>query len=187
MTGGGCLQRMLSPTGHSPLLSLVTVVSSSTVFLPLCAQHTGLRPILPSGAPGKQVCSAEPNNSYVLVLRDSGELRASEAALRPQIPAQGSSPVFPVQKADSLHPDVQILCVTFNCLGIYVRVCPVAQLCLTLCDPMDCSLPGSSVHGIFQARILEWVAISSPRASSQPKYRTHISYFSCFDRWFPYH
>ena len=36
----------------------------------------------------------------------------------------------------------------------------VAQLCLTLCDPTDCSLPGSSVHGIFQARILEWVAIA---------------------------
>ena len=35
----------------------------------------------------------------------------------------------------------------------------VAQLCLTLCDPMDCSLPGSSVHGILQGRILEWVAI----------------------------
>ena len=35
----------------------------------------------------------------------------------------------------------------------------VAQSCLTLCDPMDCSLPGSSIHGIFQARILEWVAI----------------------------
>ena len=36
----------------------------------------------------------------------------------------------------------------------------VAQLCPTLCDPMDCSLPGSSIHGIFQARVLEWVAIS---------------------------
>ena len=36
----------------------------------------------------------------------------------------------------------------------------VAQLCLTLSDPMDCSLPGSSVHGIFQARVLEWVAIA---------------------------
>ena len=36
----------------------------------------------------------------------------------------------------------------------------VAQLCLTICDPMDCSLPGFSVHGIFQARVLEWVAIS---------------------------
>ena len=45
----------------------------------------------------------------------------------------------------------------------------VAQLCLNLCNPMDCSLPGSSVHGIFQARILEWVAISISRGSSQPR------------------
>ena len=89
---------MLSPTGHSPLLSSVPVESSSTVFLPLCAQHTGLGPILPSGAPGKQVCSAEPNSPCVLVLRGKGELRASEAALWPQIPAQGSSPGFPVRK-----------------------------------------------------------------------------------------
>ena len=43
----------------------------------------------------------------------------------------------------------------------------VAQLCLTLCDPVDCSPPGSSVHGIAQARILEWVAISFSRGSSQ--------------------
>ena len=43
------------------------------------------------------------------------------------------------------------------------------QSCCTLCDPMGCSLPGSSVHGIFQARILEWVAISSSRGSSQPR------------------
>ena len=42
----------------------------------------------------------------------------------------------------------------------------VAQLCPTLCDPMDCSLPGFCVHGIFQARVLEWVAISFSRGSS---------------------
>ena len=42
----------------------------------------------------------------------------------------------------------------------------VAQSCPTLCDPMDCSLPGSSVHGILQARILEWVAVSFSRGSS---------------------
>ena len=48
----------------------------------------------------------------------------------------------------------------------------VALSCLTLCDPMDCSLPGSSVHGIFQARILEWVAISFSRGSSQPRIET---------------
>ena len=43
----------------------------------------------------------------------------------------------------------------------------VAQLCLTLCNPMDCSLPGPSVHGILQARILEWIAIPFSRGSSQ--------------------
>ena len=53
------------------------------------------------------------------------------------------------------------------------------QLCLTLCDPMDCSPPGSSVHGILQARILEWVAISSSRGSSWPRDRTHASCSSC--------
>ena len=51
----------------------------------------------------------------------------------------------------------------------------VAQLCLTLWDPMYCSPPGSSVHGIFHARILEWVAISFSRGSSQPRNRTQVS------------
>ena len=45
----------------------------------------------------------------------------------------------------------------------------VTQLCQTLCDPMDCSLPGSSIQGILQARILEWVAISFSRRSSRPR------------------
>ena len=49
-----------------------------------------------------------------------------------------------------------------------------AQLWLTLCDPMDCSLPGSSVHGVFQARILEWVAISSPRGSFQQGWKLSL-------------
>ena len=44
------------------------------------------------------------------------------------------------------------------------------QSCLTLCDPTDCSPPGSSVHGIFQARILEWVAVPFSRGSSQPNH-----------------
>ena len=49
------------------------------------------------------------------------------------------------------------------------------QSCLTLCDPMDCSLPGSSTHRILQARILEWLAISSSRGSSRPRDRTWVS------------
>ena len=51
----------------------------------------------------------------------------------------------------------------------------VAQSCLTLCDPMNCSLLGSSVHGTLQARILEWVAISFSRGSSQPRDQTQVS------------
>ena len=51
----------------------------------------------------------------------------------------------------------------------------VAQSCLTLCDPMDSSAPGSAIHGIFQARILEWAAISFSRGSSQPRDRTWVS------------
>jgi len=54
-----------------------------------------------------------------------------------------------------------------------------AQPCPTLCDPMDCSPPGSSVHGILQARTLEWVAISSSRGSSQPREQTQVSCVSC--------
>ena len=50
-----------------------------------------------------------------------------------------------------------------------------AQPCPTLCDPMDCKPPGSSVHGILQARILEWVAISLSRGSSWPRDRTQDS------------
>ena len=53
--------------------------------------------------------------------------------------------------------------------------CSVAKLCPTLCNCMDCSLPGSSVHGIFQAIILEWVAILFSRGSSQLRDRTQVS------------
>ena len=63
----------------------------------------------------------------------------------------------------------------------------VAQSCPTLCVPMDCSPPGSSVHGIFQARILEWVAISSSRGSSQVRDQTCISCVSCVGRQILYH
>ena len=58
----------------------------------------------------------------------------------------------------------------------------VTQSCATLCDPMKGSLPGSSVHGILQVRILEWVAISLSRRSSQPRDWTRVSCIT--DRFF---
>ena len=61
----------------------------------------------------------------------------------------------------------------------------VAQSCPTLWDPMDCSLPGFFVHGIFQARVLEWVAISFSRGSSCPRDQTQASCIAgrCFTLW----
>ena len=67
------------------------------------------------------------------------------------------------------------------------KMCLCAQLCLTYWDPLACSLPGSSVHKILQARILEWVAISSFRESSQPRDWTCLSYVFCIDRQILYH
>ena len=61
--------------------------------------------------------------------------------------------------------------------GVYV--CVPLQLCWTLFNPIGCSLPGSCVHGILQARILEWAAMPASRGSSQPRDRTIISGSSC--------
>ena len=63
-------------------------------------------------------------------------------------------------------------------------VCSVAEPCLALCDAMDCSPPRSSVHGISQARILAWVAISYSKGSSRPRDQTHISCVSLVGRFF---
>ena len=67
------------------------------------------------------------------------------------------------------------VCVYACARYVYCCCCLVAQSCPTLCEPLDHSLPGSSVHVVSHARILEWVAISSSRGSSQPRERTCIS------------
>ena len=68
-------------------------------------------------------------------------------------------------------------------IHIWSRKVLVVQLCPTFCDLMDCRSPGSSVNGIFQARILEWVVISFPRGSSRPRDRICVS---CIGRWILY-
>ena len=65
--------------------------------------------------------------------------------------------------------------------------CMHDQSCPILCEPMDCSPPGSSVHGILQARILEWVAISSSKGSSWSRDWTRVSCASCIGRQVLYH
>ena len=82
------------------------------------------------------------------------------------------------------------------CVYIYIYSCPYlvsfplcvfAQSSLTLCNTMDCSPPGSSVHGIFQARILEWGAISFSRDSSQLRIEPASLFVSCIGRRVLYH
>ena len=68
------------------------------------------------------------------------------------------------------------------CLCIHIcRMLMLIQSCPTLC------LPGSSIHGILQARILEWVSMSSTRVSSRPRKQTSVSWVSCVGRWILYH
>ena len=78
----------------------------------------------------------------------------------------------------------QIHRVLSECFYLDVICCLAAKSCLTLCDPMDCSPPGSSVHGISQARILGWVDSSFSRGSFWLKDRAYVS---CIGRWLLYH
>ena len=70
---------------------------------------------------------------------------------------------------------VQLSFSSWEAVQIQCRHGKFLQSCLTLCNPMDHSVPGSSVHGMLQARILEWVAMPSSRGSSQPRDRTQVS------------
>ena len=83
----------------------------------------------------------------------------------------------------SQHPDRKQL----SHSNWVIRSESVVQLCPTLCDPMDCRPLGSSVCGISQSRILEWVAIFFSRGSSQPKDQTWVSHVSCIGRWVLYY
>ncbi|CAI9178453.1 unnamed protein product [Rangifer tarandus platyrhynchus] len=71
---------------------------------------------------------------------------------------------LPTKCLYAVHPFDNRVGVSRHC-----AVCLVIKSCLTLCDPMDCSSPDSSVHGMCQARTLEWVAISSSRRYSRPR------------------
>ena len=99
------------------------------------------------------------------------------------LPDPGIKPAFPALQADSLPLSQG------SSLRSYAVLCCAKSLplCLTLCDPMDCSLPDSSVHGILQARILEWVVVPSSRWSSRPRGWTLVSCISCNGRWVLYH
>ena len=94
------------------------------------------------------------------------------ALLQGIFPTQGSNQVFSIVGKFFYHLSQQ-------------WTSEVAQLCPILCNPMDYSPPGFSIHGIFQARVLEWVAISFSRGSSWPRDRTQVSCIAgrCFTVW----
>ena len=82
----------------------------------------------------------------------------------------------------TIHVELQVM---NSCKCSFKLVCALGfSVVSDLCDPMDCSLPGSSIHGIFQARVLKRVAISFSRASSPPRDRTCVS---CIGRWILHH
>ena len=86
--------------------------------------------------------------------------------------SQGSTIFYPISPLVPLSPLIYVQ------ITVCVCVCACAkslQLCPTLCDPIDQRLPGCSVHGILQARVLEWVAMSSSRGSSQPRDQIQVS------------
>ena len=96
---------------------------------------------------------------------------------------QGLQDVFSVLVITALNSQGSQICWE----GGYVPAKSL-QSCLTLCDAMDSSWPGSLVHGILQARILEWVTMPSSKGPpSQPRDRTHVSYVFCIGRWVLYH
>ena len=132
----------------------------------------------------------------VIKQRDAAQSESSAARFRSWSMKRCPSP----GKADHVCPSlpVQVLrapaCMS---MPVQVHLCQLLDfLCMcakslqlypTLCDLMDCSLLGSSVHGILQARILEWLTMASSRGSSHPRDRTQVSYISCIGRWVPYH
>ena len=94
-----------------------------------------------------------------------------------KLPASGASlpPPHPTPQRHHRASAELLLAFAGHVLYTWTVKALVAQLCPTLCDHMDCSPPGSSVHGILQARVLEWVAISFSRGSSWPRDRTQVS------------
>ena len=92
-------------------------------------------------------------------------------------------------KINNYNHDIKPLITTpvYNSSRGLVCLCVCVLSHARLWDPMDCIPPGFSVHGILQARILEWAAMPSSRGSSQPGDWTEVSCISCTDRWILYH
>ena len=85
------------------------------------------------------------------------------------------------------HTSSLFICECGVHFSVCIHMCLVTQSCPNLCNPMDCSLPGSSIHGIILARILEWIACSFSRGSSQSCDWTHVYSHLLLGRQILYH
>ena len=116
----------------------------------------------------------------------------SSRPLTPPVPHSHHSPLLRPRSYSVLTwSSFWLCCLCLNLLFLW-GVCgcvhtKLLQSCPTLCNPMDCCLPGSSVFGILQAKILEWIAIPSSRGSSIPRDWTCVSFLSCLSRKVLYH
>ena len=109
--------------------------------------------------------------------------RCKELLLPTSVNSMEAAPVcFCVLVCHPMSTYIQLIRgITLSLASFYFFLCVcvlVTQSCRTLCEPMDCSPPGSSVHGILQASILEWVAIHFSRGSSQPGDQTQVSFIA---------
>ena len=169
-------QAFLSAMNSRSLLKLMSIESVMPSNRPiLCCPLL----LLPSLFPNIRVATHFPVSHFFASGGLSIEASASTSVLPMNIQGWfplGLTGLISLQSKDSQEssPTPQ-----FNIYNIFIYVWLVAQSCLTLCDPMDCSPPGSSVNGISQARILEWVAISFSRGSLQPRDLTHVSCIFC--------
>ena len=124
--------------------------------------------------------NCSPPDSSVHGILQARILESAAISFSRDLSDPGIEPRSHALQADSLQPEppekLRLLFIlhTYNCLPEVL----VTQSCSTLCNSMDYSPPGCSVHGIFQARILEWVAISFSRGSSQPKGQTWVSFIA---------
>ena len=154
------------------------------------ALHSVYQPLYqnPSSKPFLSVVMGVPPSGLRCCCRETGVPR-DVCRTRPGFSVVGHQPhgLFPCEgegKTSAMEALIRLLCLFFK----LQNPCPFSEGCMpnqslqscpTLCNPMDPSPPGSSVHGILQARILEWFTMSSSRGSSQPRGRTHDSTDSC--------
>ena len=120
--------------------------------------------------------SAEHSESFMSLTGNPSTDPSASAPTLVQVNISSLNSLLTGDPASTMLPTSHLPCVHAKSL----------QSCPTLCDLVDCSPPSSCVHGILQARILEWVAISSSRGSSWPRDWTQVSYVSCIGRWVLY-